>query len=292
MFKSVLIILILSSMFQCEVYARHIKISDESQSLKGTLGTYGAPPRHKNGRVDTARLLSELADIHANTYNWLIWQNKKDWNDLKIFLHEANKANIKVWVTVVPPSESKPIAKHSSEPYGLDYKCWAVKLAKLSLTATNLAAWSIDDFVHNLKFYTPSYTRDMLAAARAINPRLAFIPCCYFKQTTPEFAANYGPLLDGILFPYRAESVGANLQDDTQVEKEIAILRETMDKPGFPIFLDIYATAHSHLGSSTTDYVKNMIAAGRKSADGVLIYCHQNPEKSSGKYEVIKLGFK
>lgn len=106
------------------------------------------------------------------------------------------------------------------------------------------------------------------------------------------FVTNYGHLLDGIWFPYRAESVGSNLQDATQVKNEIAKLRQMFNNPDFPIFLAIYATAHSRLGASTPEYLKDVISAGRKSADGVLIYCHQDPVKSPAKYLIIKEGFK
>lgn len=257
-------------------------------NLRGTLGTYSHPPRLESGRVDSQRLLTELKDLHANTYFFLIHTKATDWDDLKEFLPLARKAKIKVWVGLFPPSESK---KTSSEPYGLDFDRWAVELATLSLTEPNLIVWSIDDFVHDLKFYTPEYVKKMLDAARAINPKLAFIPCCYYTQTTPLFITNYCHLLDGILFPYRAESVGANLQDATQVENEIAKLRGIINKTDFPIFIDIYASSHSRLGGSTPEYVKDVLEAGLKSADGVMIYCHQDPVKSAEKYQIIKEGF-
>ena len=259
---------------------------------RGAYGTYGNPPRMDNGRVDSHRLLFELKDIHADTYHWLIHEKTTDWDDLKQFLPLARKAKIKVWVCLVPPSESKPIAKLSSEPYGLDYERWAIELATLSLTEPNLVVWSIDDFVHNLKFYTPEYLKKILGAAHAINPKLAFIPCCYYKQTTPAFVSEYIPLLDGILFPYRAESVGANLQDATKVEGEIVQLRKMFNNPDFPIYLDIYATAHSRLGASTPEYVKDVLTTGMKCADGVLIYRHQDPVKNAEKYQIVKKGFK
>ena len=65
--------------------------------------------------------------------------------------------------------------------------------------------------------YTPAALGSMLGAARAINPRLAFVPCLYYRQITEKFAASHGPLIDGILFPYRNESVKANLTDAGQV---------------------------------------------------------------------------
>lgn len=260
-----------------------------SINLRGALGTFGHPPRLDSGRVDVHRLLYELKDIHANTYRWPIHRKATDWDDLKQFLPLARKAKIEVWVCLAPPSESKLI---SSEPYGLDYERWAVELATLSLTEPNLVAWSIDDFVYNLKFYTPEYMKKIINAEHAINPELAFIPCCYYTQTTPKFVKDYSPFLDGIVFPYRAESVGANLQDATQVENEIATLRKRFNNPKFPIFLSFYATAHSKLGASTPEYVKDVLIAGRKFADGVVIYTHQDPVKSPVKYQIIKEGFR
>lgn len=262
----------------------------KTQLLKNTYGTYGAPPRLASGRVNTEQLLAELKELNVTTYHWLIWQNENDWDDLQLFLPLAQKQQIKVWVTVVPPTESKPIAKMSSEPYQMDYLRWAQELARLSLKAPNLTAWSIDDFAHNLKKFTPSYTDSCLKAARAINPRLSFVPCVYYRQITPQFAENYGPLLDGLLFPYRAESAGANLKDPSMVESEIAAIRKLF-KPGMPVFVDIYATAHSRLGASTPEYVKQVLEYSKLYADGVLIYCHQDPVKSAEKYNIIKEGF-
>jgi len=264
----------------------------EAVNLRGALGTYANPPRLENGRVDMRRLISELKDIHADTYHWLIYKNYNDWDDLKIFLPLAQKARLKVWVTIVPPTESKPIASWSSEPFCMDYERWATELAKLSLAQPNLVVWSIDDFVHNLKFYTPEYVEKLVGAAHGINPKLAFVPCCYFSQITPLFVKNYSRFLDGILFPYRAESLGRNLQDATQVENEIAKVRELFGNTEFPVFLDIYATAHSKLGASTPEYLEEVLARGRRSADGIMIYCHQDPVKSPAKYKIIKKGFR
>jgi hypothetical protein len=259
-------------------------------NLKNTYGTYGAPPRMTNSRVNIPKLLAELKEVHANTYHWLIWQNENDWEDLKLFLPVAKKNNLRVWVTVVPPSESKPIARFSSEPYGMDYIKWAAEIAALSLKEPSLVAWSIDDFAHNLKRFTPGYTDSCVQKAKAINPRLAFVPCVYYKQITPAFAAAYGDLLDGLLFPYRAESTGANLKDPSLVQPEIAAIR-TLFRKDFPVLVDIYATAHSRLGPSTPEYVKNVLSLSKQYADGILIYCHQDPVTAAEKYNFIKAEF-
>ncbi|HHU27098.1 MAG TPA: hypothetical protein GXZ56_10850 [Bacteroidales bacterium] len=254
------------------------------------LGTYASPPRLSNGRVDFTKLLDQLEDLNANTYNWLIWRNENDWDDLQLFLPLARAKKIAVWVTVVPPSESKPIAKWNSEPFGLDYVRWAEELGKLSAKYPNLVAFSIDDFVHNLKTYTPEYTAKMVAALKKGNPNMHFIPCCYYRQLTPDFAKKYEPYLDGILFPYRAESEGANLQNATLVEQEIANVRKLF-KSAMPIYIDVYLTAHSRLGASTAEYVQETVKRGKKAADGVLIYTHPNPDKEPKKYIVVKHEF-
>jgi len=262
-----------------------------AEKLNGTKGTYAAPPRLASGQVDYKKLIKELKDIHANTYHWLDREGYDDISSLRVFLPMAKKARIKVWVTLVPPSESPPFSDHYSEPYKLEYQQWAIALANLSLEFPNLVAWSIDDFVHNLKLFTPAYVKQFLDTSRKINPTFAFLPCCYYKETNVGFVKNYGPFLDGILFPYRNESIVANLKDAGQVKPEIEKLRSLFEK-GFLIFLDVYASAHSSLGTSTPDYVNEVVDAGLEAADGVLIYRHQDPIKNPEKYEIVKKAFR
>lgn len=270
------------------------KLSEDSfiysHEHKMTLGTYAGLPRLSNGRADLNKLLVQLKDLKANTYNWLIWQNENDWDDLKLFLPMALKNKIAVWVSLVPPSESKPKAKWNSEPFGMDYIRWSEEIAKLSTDYPNLVAFSIDDFVHNLTFYTPEYVGEMINKIDAINPSLQFIPCSYYRQITVDFAQKYAPMLDGILFPYRAESEGGNLQNAGLVEQEITKLR-SLFKEQMPIYIDVYLTAHSRLGDSTPSYVSEVIRSGRKHADGILIYTHPNPVNDSEKYQAVKAGF-
>lgn len=265
--------------------------SRHNNNLKFTKGTYASPPLLNNGSIDYPKLIEQLKDIHANTYHWLASGKNSDINALKEFLPLAKAADIHVWVTLLPPSESPPLSKNFSEPFHLDYLQWATELAQLSLINKNLVAWSIDDFLYNLKVFTPVYVKQFIDSSKAINPSFAFVPCCYYKMITKDFVAKYAGLVDGVLFPYRNESLVANLKDAEQVSFEIEHIRSLFTKPVL-IFLDVYATAHSTLGSSTPQYVEAVIEAGLKSADGILIYCHQNPERSSEKYEVIKKEFK
>jgi len=257
------------------------------EPLKQVFGTYNAAPRRADGRVDLEFLIRDLGAIRANTYNWLVWHAATDWDDLQAFLPLAREKQIRVWVTLVPPSESPPRAKNYSEPFRLDYERWGVEIAKLSLGHPNLVAWSIDDFVHNAKELNPDRMRKVLAGARAVNPKLAFIPCCYYRQLTPAYAEQYHGLFDGILFPYRNESVKADLSSAGAVNAEVAKIRQLFGGT-MPIYVDVYATAHSRLGDSTPEYVRDVMTRAHESADGVLIYCHQNEAKSPEKYRVIK----
>jgi hypothetical protein len=264
--------------------------ADRQDQLRGTLATYCHAPRLPNGRVDVERLVRELVDVHANTYSFCIHTGSNDWDDLQLFLPLARKQGIKVWGSVVPPSESPPHLKLYAEPFKLDYDRWAVEFAKLSLRETNLVAWSIDDFTHNLKVYTPEHVNQMLTAARQVNPKLAFVPCCYYKSITPQFVTNYCSLLDGMLFPYRDESHGANLKNPDNVEFEVNKIKE-MAGLSYPIIVDIYATAHSRLGATTPEYVDRAITLGHYSAEGVMVYCHQDPKLNPEKYVVVKRSF-
>jgi hypothetical protein len=279
--------------------------------LRGTLGTFGGEPRGKDGytsipdlllqwkagtakpvgRVDVRQLLADVLDLHANTYHWHIWRSPTDWDDLQRFLPLAREKGISVWVSVMPPSECPPKFPNYSEPFRLDYDRWAVEIAKLSVREPNLVAWSIDDFVWDVKkTFTPERLGRMIDASHAINPKLAFCPCVYWPAVVDpklRFVERYGPMLDGILFPYRHDSGGANLKDPGLVEAEIKHLRKLFG-PSMPIILDVYATAHSSLGATTPAYVREVMTAGNKCADGIHVYCHQSPEASPEKYGIIK----
>jgi hypothetical protein len=258
-------------------------------ALIHSYGTYGANLRTPDGHIDSQRLLADLDELHANTYNWLIAGAATDWDDLQTFLPLAHKHGIRVWVTLLPPSESPPKAKHFSEPFRLDFEKWAAELATLSAREPALVAWSIDDFAYNLKEFTPERMGAIVAAQREKNPNFAFAPCVYYKHATPVFAKRYREFLDGILFPYRSESTKAGFADATQVAPEVKTLKERFGQD-FPVIVDIYATRHSKLGASTPDYVGQVMKLSQPIADGVHIYRHQNKSdpKEREKYDVIR----
>jgi hypothetical protein len=265
-------------------------VSIRSFQLRGTRATYCRAPRKADTSVDVDALISQLEELHANTYSFCIHGYTNDWEDLKRILPAARAKDIRIWASLVPPSESPPRTKMYPEPFRLDYKKWAEEFAKLSLAEPNLVAWSIDDFTHNLKFYNTNYLKEILSASRAINPGLAFVPCCYYTAITPLFATNYSSLLDGILFPYRHESAGANLTDPSLVSAETLKIKEIMGG-NLPVILDLYASPHSKLGATTPEYIATALRLGQDSADGLMIYCHQDPIKDAEKWKIIKAAF-
>lgn len=265
--------------------------SAQPDALRGCIGTYDRAPRLPDGRINIPKLLDELADLRANTYNFLIAHHTNDWDDLRLFLPRARQQGIAVWVTLLPPSESPPRGKRFSEPFRLDFERWAEALARLSLAETNLVAWSIDDFFHNEAFFTPEYVKRYTELARGTNPRLLSVPCWYFRQIKPGTAEKYRGLFDGVLFPYRAESdARPNLTNATRVEAEVDTIRRIVGT-NVPVILDVYATAHSRLGGSTPEYVQEVVRRGLRCCDGVLIYCHQDPVADAAKYRAIRAEF-
>ena len=74
-------------------------------ALHHSYGTYAGEIRTPDGHMDTARLLAELAELHANTYNWLISRANTDWDDLHTFLPLAKARGIEVINRAIMPEE-------------------------------------------------------------------------------------------------------------------------------------------------------------------------------------------
>lgn len=183
------------------------------------LADYDAELRRPNGRVDSDRMVERLKTLGVTTYYWLIWHAYTDWEDLREFLPKAARADIDVWVYLVPPSESPPqFGRRYSEPFRLDYALWAEEIARLSLRHPNLTAWVIDDFFTNRAFFTPERLREMRGRARAVNPRLAFLPLLYLRDLKGNFVQTYRELIDG--------AVVAFLEDRGEIEEAWAALND------------------------------------------------------------------
>ncbi|MGI8964641.1 MAG: hypothetical protein ACR2H1_00965 [Limisphaerales bacterium] len=91
--------------FSCVVTQAADEIQLHRDVFKNCLGTYGRPNLLTNGHADVEKLLSDLADIHANTFHWAIHADSNELDEIKLFLPLARKKNINVWITLMPPSE-------------------------------------------------------------------------------------------------------------------------------------------------------------------------------------------
>lgn len=291
---SLIACLTIVALTSCSSSSKNTGAAARAKNVSNIKATYAAQPRLANGRVNNELLLSQLKDLGVNTYVWLIWRGEKDWEDMQLFLPMAKKNNINVWAYLVPYSESKPRHRWSSEPFDTNYFKWAEEIGKLSLKHSNLTALSIDDFVAwNLQFYTPEYTARMINILRGINPRVAFVPCIYYRSTkiTDYAAQGYIPYFDAVLFPYKGEATGREtLKTTSSFAEELQTMRTAFQNK-LPIIVDIYSSAHSKAGSSTPEYVSEMIELSRQHADGIVIYLHPDPEKEPEKYNAVKKAF-
>lgn len=218
--------------------------------LHDVVADYDAELRSPDGRVDIDLMVARLKELGVNTYFWLIWHAPTDWDDLKLFLPKAADAGIKVWVYLVPPTESPPYTKLYSEPFRLDYIRWAEEIAKLSLKHPNLTAWVIDDFYANAKFFTPEYVKEMQKRAKAINPKLSFLPLMYFPEISRKFVGDYGQVIDGVVvaYPQGAEEIELawEILNDVRIAPELSYPWQTPSKAGD--FVTVWQEAKVLLG--------------------------------------------
>jgi hypothetical protein len=213
------------------------------------LASYAAEIRESAPRsdgiyhIDTPATIKRLKALHINTYYYLIWDEKTDWNDLvNEFARAAQQAGIKLVVYLVPPSESTGTRK--SYPFLTDYIAWADAIAKLSLQHKNIVGWAIDDFNWNLDTFTPTYVKNIVDTAHTINPSLLFTPQLYTPYFTKEFLDHYGPYIDGVVLtfrddPYRNTEVWSSEQ--AQIDAASALAKQYK----MPIVWELYASALS-----------------------------------------------
>ncbi|MGD8500240.1 MAG: hypothetical protein PVJ86_06305, partial [Phycisphaerales bacterium] len=69
----------------------------------------------------------------VDTYFWLIWHARTNWDDLQLFVPRTARSKINLWVYLMPPSESPLNSRLYSEPFRLDYLHSAEEIARLSL---------------------------------------------------------------------------------------------------------------------------------------------------------------
>jgi len=205
---------------------------DEPQTPRAVvIGDYDSELR-KGEHVDSELMARRLIDLGANTYMWLIWHNANDWEDLREFLPLARDANIRVWVYLVPHSETaltNPKWPYS-EPFKLDYVRWAEEIARLSLQHESVVGYVIDDFWGNVTpdRFSAEYTEKMVLAGKAINPALKFYPLMYYRQIGIRFMKELAPLVDGVVAAYprsadEIEKALTYLNDEYAIPSSVSI---------------------------------------------------------------------
>jgi hypothetical protein len=224
---------------------------EDAIGLHAQRADYDAEPRLRNGRVDVDGLVARLRQLGVTTYYWLIFHAPTDWDDLELFLPKAAEARLKVWVYLVPPSESPPHTELYSEPFRCDYQRWAEAIARLSLQHPNLTGWVIDDFYANHRLFTPTYVGEMRSRAQRINPGLAFLPLMYFGEVTPQFVQQYCKVIDGVVVAYP--------RDRSEIDRADAILRGAVAIPGQ---LNCPWETHTSAGDFTASAVSAKVLPG------------------------------
>ncbi|MDN4593671.1 hypothetical protein [Polycladomyces subterraneus] len=246
------------------------------------LADYAMEIREKTPRsdgiyhVDTPAMIQRLKELNINTYYYLVWHERTDWDD---FVHEfmpaAQKAGIRVIVYLVPPTESTGTRK--SYPYVTDYLAWARAIAEMSKQYPNLIGWAIDDFSHNLDFYTPAYMEQMKETAKSINPDLQFYPVMYSVALNEDFLKTHGAYIDGVILayrddPYRNTQIWAT--EPAQIEQASALTQ----KYGLDLIWMVYASKLSRTPANPSPvYVREVLQTALDAVrdgkmDGVVTY--------------------
>lgn len=251
--------------------------------LQLMLGDYANPGVRTLGkRTDIPKLLTTLKEMHTRDYMHLVWKEKSypgAWQDFQLMAPEFQKAGIRLWLYLTPPSEG------SSEPFGGDYVRWALECAKLAKEYPTIAGVCIDDFNGAVKTFTPAYCREMMDAAHKTAPWLALLVVNYYGSSAV-MAAHYAQgAIDGVIYPYYFPH--RNHSDTTQLMPQIEALRSRLDaqtkKGGWtrqmPLIVMVYATRMSTSPDRPTpEYIQTCLRLGEEAskkglAQGVVTYC-------------------
>lgn len=93
-----------------------------------------------------------------------------------------------------------------------------------------------------------------------------------------DFIKDYGPLLDGIVFPY------ADLESTNSLPEQLAASRKWLGKDKL-LLVNVYASGSSGTregGPRTPEYLRSILAISRKFSDGIRLYCL--PKENSDDY--------
>lgn len=234
--------------------------------LTGTLGDYAGAPRTPDGRTDIPKLFKAIAAAHMNSYDFLIYQRRSDWDDFQEFVRQAQQKNIKVWITLLPPSEPPP-----SAPFKLDYIRWAQEIGKLSQQYSCIAGVVIDDFwsIQNQTLFTPNYIARFAATLHSYNPKLTFLATVYWRTIgDKKFWRDFGSSIDGIMFPYE------DVESTQELKSQLKACRRWIGSNKF-LFINVYANGSSkrnEKGLRTPKYLSDVLSISHRLCDGIRLY--------------------
>lgn len=216
------------------------------------LGDFGAPvweAEFDNGAkvVDIEATLDALEEANVNSYAYIISGmahygdgktgpleiTQSQWAHLPDFMSAAQERNIDVYVWLMSPSLSplnakvpRPEQQPGLAPFGWDYVQWADEIAALTKDHPNLGGLLLDDFnsntVHEHSPYqvafTPQLVADMASAAKAHDGNFKLYGIVY--QNALQTSSMYRNILDGLVFPYRAETGTPGTRDASKARAE------------------------------------------------------------------------
>ena len=120
----------------------------------------------------------------------------------------------------------------------------------------------------------------MQARAKKVNPRLVFMPLMYYPEITAQFAADYRPVIDGVVAAYPKD------------REEIGRARRVLEAPSHIPFIVMTAGVEYEFrlryGEPATperiaEWLRMCLAAWRDGlCDGVVTYCiDKGPESKT-----------
>jgi hypothetical protein len=252
-----------------------------AQMMLGDYCLYGV--KTADGRTDVPKLLAVLREMKVSDYMHLVWRERSyphAWEDFQAMAPAFQKAGIRLWLYLTPPSETPPV------PFGNDYVRWAKECATLAKQYPIIQGLTLDDFNGNVKTFTPDYCRQMMTAAHEIAPRLSLFVICYYGYADPFLAPHVRTgAIDGIIWPYfhphRNHTNTANLFP--QAAKYRSWLDEQTKLGGLPrsmpLIVMVYGSKIAKAPQACTPaYVQECLKEGLRAvragyADGVMTYC-------------------
>lgn len=224
--------------------------------------SWSVPIENKDHTLDVAATIRLLKANHFTCYVQPIEEKPPmSFSDFQLLLPAAQKANISIWPVLI----SRTVG--ASLPYRADFVRWMKVLARLSLQYPVLRGVNIDDTDAGGmdRVFTRSYFCQIDRTARAINPRLLFIPTIY--DLDADEANRLAGCVDGVWLWW------TNLEQNNGLR---AFLRDGQAMAGkrFPVYAGVYAhsTSWHKEGAPAPKIIKQAATLGCTWSYGVVLW--------------------